>query len=287
MSNEREMYTYINRHPKVIEAKKIAKAEFLARPSSSVTCFKIPKGETDNFVVIEDYTKAGAVLTSRQGKIDGEIIESIRTAIHPRQISSSMLKVVEGGPLSNTRFPGYTVSKKTLPILLETLDTLEIAYTKSSRSDFADTFFGVVKEKPDDFFAPDEQLISHEELMEEAASLQPIPSPPIPSSSSSASQNTASVDPKYGNHIMTGEKYQHLDLVVVKLAPFGTRIVGVQNRTVKPVPSDPLMTVKPLTTAIVKSIRKVSPTLPILDKSMITMVKDAKIKASLTKLYAS
>lgn len=286
MANEKEMYTFINRHPKVIEAKKIAKAEFLALPSSSATCFKIPKGETDNFVVIEDYTKAGAVLTSRQGKIDGGVIESIRASIQPRQISSSMLKVVEGGPLSNARFPGYTVSKKTLPLLLETLDTLGISYTKSSRADFADTFFGVTKEKErDDTFAPDEQLISHEELMEEAAALQPTPS--SSPSSSSSSQNTASVDPKYGNHIMTGEKYQHLDLVVVKLAPFGTRIVGVQNRTVKPVPSDPLMTVKPLTTAIVKSIRKVSPTLPILDKSMIPMVKDVKIKASLTKLYNS
>lgn len=312
------MDAFINAHPKVIEAMKIAREEYLGKTSTK-TKKKIAGGDTNDLILIDDYTPSSAVLTSPSGRIDSGVVESLKAAIHPKKLSGSNLKIANSGPLSQVKFSGYVVSKKTLSDLVEALDALDIDYHRRTRENH---IASILNSKEDATSESKKKVATSTTLSESSESKKKVATTTSIESSESKKNNTtgkskkcapetnssdssdseeeivpiakaktvqtaivAPMDGVYGNNILTTEKYAHLDLVVKVVAPFGTRVIGTQNRSVPPNRSDPLLTVTPLNSDTINEIRKVSKLLPIFDRSMIPMIKDNELRKKISKMY--
>jgi hypothetical protein len=282
-SESSELFSYIESHPKVIEAKAFAREEFLKKGKKPKAVRKQTPGECDNLSIITDYTKASCVLASLRGKIDDTVLTKIQDAIAPSCIKRGQYKLADSGIKASMKFSGCVISNKHLDKLRSALGSLGVTYVEVSREAWGVEFekcAGQPIVKPESHDSPPESP-QHLEVQALATST----SSPQTCGTQSQNDNSASKDPDYGTYILSNEKYIHLDLVVCKTDPFGIRVIGTQNRSVEPNLKNPLSTVDPLNASVIKQIREISPTLSILDKSMISMLKDVKTRNALKALY--
>ena len=284
-SESSELFSYIESHPKVIEAKAFAREEFLKKGKKpKATTRKQQPGESDNLCIITDYTKASCVLASLHGKIDDILLTKMQEALAPSCIKRGQYKLADSGIKATMKFAGCVISNKHLDKLRSALGTLGVSYVEISREAWGVEFEKCAANPTPKPEIPAEPPCDSQQFLEVQA-LATSTSSPQTGGTRSQNDNSASKDPDYGTYILSNEKYIHLDLVVCKTDPFGVRVIGTQNRSVEPNLKNPLSTVNPLNASVIKQIREISPTLSILDKSMISMLKDVKTRNALKALY--
>jgi len=288
-SESSELFSYIESHPKVIEAKAFAREEFLKKGKKPKATRKQPPGESNNLSIITDYTKASCVLASLHGKIDANLFDKIQENMKPSCIKRGQYKLSDSGLKASIKFSGCVISNKHLDKLRSALAILNVKYSEVTREVWGDEYelsASQPKPQPENLIvesAPAESSDKPQHL--EVQALATSTSSSQTSDTQSQNDKSASLDSDYHTYILSNEKYIHLDLVVCKTDPFGIRVVGTQNRNVDPNPDNPLSTVNPLNAAVIKQIRKISPTLPIFDRSMISTLKDVNTRNTLKSLY--
>lgn len=289
MTSDSELFEYIETHPKVIEAKRLAREEFLNGKKRTSSKKTVKKGDTNDFFLITDYTKASAVLTSKLERIDEDLVSSIREMMKPNGIKYGLFKLSDSGPDSHVKFHGYVLSIKNIDKLRKALQDLNINTTEVPRKSYG--FILATHNAQSDM---NDKTTKSDLVNEEESG----PSTSAPSTSSALPRGTksscdlktndgltATKDSIYGNFIVTDDIFFDFNLVVVRADPFGIRIVGRQNNEVSPIFDNPLLTVEPLTPELIRQIREKSKTAPILDKSMIKDIKDLKVRNALKSIY--
>lgn len=293
-----EMKVYVESHPRVVEAKEFARSEYFSKhPSSSSSSSSSSATETrktrkeekplGRVVIIEDYSEKGAVITSPDGRIDPSIIARARESLAPKTIAPSYALKLTGPKDELVKFFGYVISRNTLEPLERVLGAMTVPYTKVSKSEYVLTLGGAgEKGKAEEY--PNALSDSPSTVTSSIPASVPQ-SAPSSSQDPSPAKETDSValrDPTYGNLIISNEKFKHLDLVAMQVDPFGVRVIGIQNRKIPPNLDDPLSTVRRLMPEDIRNIRKISHKLPILDKSMIPMFKNSKLRIAITEIYS-